>query len=298
MPIGRAFSPTRAMLRRTTCRMRVDHRDGVAVFAGHVGLGSIGQEGGGPRPGRGRELADEGRLRGVDREHLAVFLRGGVHHGAVGAKLDAFRLAAHLHGRDHLAVGDGDDTDRGRILVGHEQPPAVLADRELLGVGAHRHHLEEAKRAHVHHPDAVGGSIRRRQGLLVHPGRGVGRATERYVQGGAVGAQADAAGPLAQPHRSHDLLRTQVDDAQVAGALVGDVEAPGGTGVAPRNRAGDDRGRERRARRRRWPAALEPTRSYASACRAKAKHFFTSSTGVPGPCTRTRCGQGWATVRS
>ena len=282
--------------------LRVDHLHRVSVLARHVGARAVGQERGRPRARRDGELADHGGPRRVDREHVAVLLRRRVDDGAVRRHLDPFRLAADLHRGHDARVGGLHHADGGGVLVGHEQPPAVLADRELLRVRAHRDDLDELERAHVHDADAVGGAVGRGQGLLVHARRGEGRSAERHVEDRRrPGSTRTPRGRLPRGMRGHHRLRREIDDAQVAGALVGHVEARtarrgGGVVAGAALGAGEGRGgtapeQAASAMAKTAPARRAPvgrTRSTSSPLRP----------ACPRPCIRIRCRPGSATCSS
>ena len=88
--------------------------------------------------------------------------------------------------------------------------------------------------------DAVGTFIRRRQLALVNAGSGNRRSAERDIEHGTIWRKPDAAWPLPDWNRGDELSGADVDDAEIAAALVADEQL--GTG-------GDFFGAGRRCRR-------------------------------------------------
>ena len=73
-------------------------------------------------------------------------------------------------------------------------------------------------------PIAVGALVGRRQRALVDARRRERRAAERHVDQFAIGARMDAAGAFAERHGGERLHLHRVDDREIAGAFVADVD--------------------------------------------------------------------------
>src|SRR5262249_40582689 len=105
------------------------------------------------------------------------------------------------------------------------EQPAVLAQIEVLGVRAAREPAEDLPRGDVEHADAVRAAVGRRQFALVDTRRRERRSAERDVDATGVRTGMNAAGPLAEHHRRGHLLRIRIDDGELAGSFVRDVDS-------------------------------------------------------------------------
>ena len=158
---------------------------------------------------------------------------GGVDHPlAVVADPHALRLDADRDLGQHLAAGDVDHRDHVVVLVGDVDQRAVRREVHQLGVGPRRQRADDLVRGGVHDLDRVV----------------VGGADVELL---AVGAQDDAARPVADRDGRRHLELVAVDDRDRVALLVGDEDLA--RLAAPVERpAAPSRARIRRAVHRRF----------------------------------------------
>ncbi len=112
----------------------------------------------------------------------------------------------------------------GDVFVGDVELLAVLADVEVLGIGAAGDDLDELSLRDVEDSDAVGALVGRRQGALVDVGTGDGGSAQRDIESLFVGARVNSARTFSERHGGEKVEVAAVDDAEIAGDLVGDVD--------------------------------------------------------------------------
>ena len=253
--------------------------------------------------GRGRSAdlgEDHRRLRGVDREHLAVLLRGRVddrRRRGAPRPLPA-RLRPSPSRPLPSAVRSTTLTVAASSLDTKSRRPSLLT-ASCSGSVPTGHHLEQLQ-ACARPPRRCRRPIDRAEAGVFSstPGRrDTGSRSGRRRATLPSGLRRTPRGRLPSGTVATTCLGGEVDDAQVAGALVGDVEARAGargqTAPASRGAAllpgtGGERAQRGRSKRRQ-PG---PTRTPTRATRAPASRTRSTSSlprpACPRPCTRIR----------
>ena len=86
---------------------------------------------------------------------------------SVGSHLDSLGLLAHLRRFDHRSRSDVDDADGRIVFVGDVQLGSILADVEVLRIGAALDDANDLLLRDVEYADAVGALIGRRKRAFV-----------------------------------------------------------------------------------------------------------------------------------
>src|SRR3954469_16859166 len=225
-----------------TMRFGINHGDRRAVLGWHVGTRAVRQERRGALPLPDFKRLQQLQVDRVDRGHLVVAFGGDVDDATIGPDVDALRLVAHLERAEHFPAVDVERGGSAHVFVGDEEALAIRCDGDLFGIRATGDRPDQPQVLDAHHADSVGALVWRRQLAFVDAGSGDGRTAERDIKHGTVGSEPQATRPFTDSHRRDELLRPDVDDAEVTAALVADEQ------LRPRRHFAWRRGR----RSRRW----------------------------------------------
>src|SRR3954470_18352567 len=205
-------------------RPGIDDGDRRAVLGGHVGTRAVRQERGGAWPRADFECLQQLQVDRVDRGHLVVAFGRDIDDATVGPDVDALRLVADLERAEHFPAVH---VERGRgahVFVGDEEALSTRRHGDLFRVRATGDRPDQLQVLDAHHADSVGALVWWRQLAFVDAGSGDWRTAERDIKHGTVGRQPQATRPFTDSHRRDELLRPDVDDAEVTAALVADEQ--------------------------------------------------------------------------
>lgn len=203
---------------------RIDNDDGAVVFRIDVGALAVWREGDIARAMADLEGGDDFPGCGIEHGDLAVLFRGDVDLFSVGSDFDTFRLTAHLEGFDDGTGGDVDDAYTGDVLVGDVELLSIGADIEVFGIGASGDRFDNFSLRDIEDADSVGAFVGRGKRALVDVRSSNGSSAESDVNRLLIGAGMDSARTFAERNRSEDVVVSAVDDGEVAGDFVGDVD--------------------------------------------------------------------------
>src|SRR5258706_15004120 len=206
---------------------RVHDNDGIADLAGDICARRVRHKGDSPRPKAHLEILDDLVRSGIDNKNSAVIFRRHIDKFAVRTGSHAFRFFAHRYRLDDFTGGNIENAGRSRVFIGHVQQLAVLAQIETLRIVTALQDAKNLVRGDIKYADPVSGAIGWRQLALIDSGWGKWRSAEGDIDGLAVEARANTARPLAQWDSRRHFVCGRIDNGQVAGSFVGDIDAIG-----------------------------------------------------------------------
>src|SRR5581483_4854888 len=203
-------------------RTRVDHRHVSAILARHVCVRTVRRKCDRTRATACLNFGNHPLRVRIDGKHFAFFFACDIDFAVGRINADALGFVGHFHFSARLSRAEVNDRQAGVVFVGNKRKSPVLAYGELLGVGADVPAVEQTLFRGVNYSKAIGAFVRRRA-IFVQARRHARRTAQGHKQTAAIRSRMNAPGALAHLERRDNRIGCAVNDRNIAGTFITDV---------------------------------------------------------------------------